>query len=124
MTWPTIHGLIEGAFAEVFRAEFKPTGQPFALKTMQKERLVQLEISDQMANEIEIMGLLEHQNIVRMHYYFETKTELILVLEFADQGNLFQKIKERRGSLFQKEGVKKGELHLNDKMIIRVGSNF
>lgn len=91
------------------------------MKVMKKDKLFDLEIESQIANEIEIMGLLKHTNIIRMSYYFETKEELILLLEYAPQGTLFNKIKERQKYLVKKNTK---AIHLNDKMIIKVGNSY
>jgi serine/threonine protein kinase len=87
------------------------------MKVMKKQKIFDLEIEHQIANEIEIMGILNHKNIIRMPYYFETKEELILILEYATQGTLFGKIKEREKFLSKKKSKK---IHLNDNMIIKV----
>lgn len=99
---------------------FEPDGSLFAMKIMKKQKIFDLEINHQIANEIEIMAFLKHKNIIRMPFYFETKEELILILEFAKNGTLFRKIKEREKFLYHKKKAKKA-IHLNDKMIIRVG---
>ena len=65
------------------------------MKVMSKAKIIEFNIEHQMANEIEIMNLLDHKNIVKLEYYFETKEELILILEFVRKGTLFKKIKER-----------------------------
>jgi aurora kinase len=89
------------------------------MKVMKKEKIFDLEIESQIANEIEIMIILNHKNIIKMTYYFETKDELILILEYAKQGTLFRKIKEREKQLYSKNKTKK-TIHLNDNMIIKV----
>ena len=104
----------------MFKTEFKPTKKIFAMKVMIKEKIFKLEIDDQIANEIQIMAILNHKNIIKMPYYFETKDELILILEYAEKGTLFSKIKEREKKLYSKNKQPSLKIHLNDKMIIKV----
>lgn len=103
----------------MYKAIFDPDGSIFAMKVMKKQKIFDMEINDQIANEIEIMIILDHKNIIKMPFYFETKDELILILEFANKGTLFHKIKEREKFLYHKKKGKK-KIHLNDKMIIQV----
>lgn len=90
------------------------------MKVMIKQKIIRLEIDDQIANEIQIMAILSHDNIIKMPYYFETKEELILILEYATEGTLFSKIKERERKLYSKKKYPNLKIHLNDKMIIKV----
>ena len=108
---------LEGAFADVFRVEYKPTKEIFAMKVMSKAKIFEFNIEHQMSNEIQIMSLLDHPNIIKLEYYFETKEELILVLEYAQKGTLFKLIKEREKFI---NGKKTNKPILNDKNIIKV----
>ena len=66
------------------------------MKVMNKSKIFEYNIEHQMANEIEIMILLDHKNVIQLFYYFETRDELILILEFARKGTLYQQIKQRQ----------------------------
>lgn len=70
------------------------------MKVMNKSKLFEYNIECQIANEIEIMILLEHKNIVKLYYYFETKEEIMLLLEFAKYGNLYRLIKDKEKILY------------------------
>jgi serine/threonine protein kinase len=87
------------------------------MKVMSKAKIFEFNIEHQMANEIEIMSLLDHPNIIKLEYYFETKEELILILEFAVNGTLFKLIKERQKCL--KHGSKSQPI-LNEAKIGKV----
>ena len=71
---------------------YKPTNEWYAMKVMNKSKIFEYNIEHQMANEIEIMILLDHKNVIQLFYYFETRDELILILEFARKGTLYQQI--------------------------------
>lgn len=77
-----------GAYAKVCRATHKLTGIPYAAKFVRKRR----RNKDQM-NEIkhEIAVLLQcspSDRIIRLHEVYESNTEMVLVLELADGGDL------------------------------------
>jgi serine/threonine protein kinase len=92
------------------------------MKVITKAKVQEYEIEDQMANEIEIMGTIDHPNIVKLEYYFETRHELTLILEYANNGTLFSKIKER-GAHLKTESHPTTKPYLNDQMIARVSHN-
>lgn len=87
------------------------------MKVMSKAKIFEFGIEDQMASEIEIMGLLDHPNVIRLEFYFETRDELILILEYACNGTLFRLVKDRAKCL---AGRKSGKPLLDDKQIIKV----
>ena len=90
------------------------------MKVMNKTRIFEYEIECQMANEIEIMNILDHPNIIKLEYYFETKEELILILEYANNGTLFKKIKEREKFMKNEELKPNKKLYLDDRKIAKV----
>lgn len=49
--------------------------------------------------EIAVMKLLEHPNIVRLYDVWENRNELYLIMEYADGGELFHFVDERKGLL-------------------------
>ena len=85
---------------------------------MSKAKIFEFNIEHQMANEIEIMSLLDHPNIIRLEFYFETREELILILEYAALGTLSQLIKRRKKCLSQSQ---QSQPELTDDKIFRVG---
>lgn len=84
----------------MYTVEHSKTDKVFALKVMSKAKLFEYNIECQIANEIEIMTILSHKNIVKLYYYFETKEEISLLLEFAKLGNLWKLIKEKEKIIY------------------------
>lgn len=79
----------EGSYGAVQRCQFKDTGQWRAVKTINKN-LVKNE--DQFREEMAIMKLLDHPNIVRLYESFEDARNVYLVLELCAGGELFERI--------------------------------
>ncbi|ORX78448.1 Pkinase-domain-containing protein [Anaeromyces robustus] len=83
-----------GTFAVVKLAVKKddPTEKPYAMKIMDKkvikghEKLILREIS--------ILHKLDHKNIIKLYDVFETEKNIILQTEFAEGGELFERIVE------------------------------
>ncbi|XP_068194613.1 serine/threonine-protein kinase Nek9 isoform X1 [Antennarius striatus] len=56
-------------------------------------------------NEISILSMLEHKNIVAYFNHFMDKNSLFIELEYCNGGNLYDKINQQKGKLFSEEVV-------------------
>ncbi|KAG7237236.1 hypothetical protein INR49_032569 [Caranx melampygus] len=56
-------------------------------------------------NEISILSILEHNNIIAYFNHFMDKNTLLIELEYCNGGNLYDKIIQQRGKLFTEEVV-------------------
>jgi len=79
----------EGSYGSVQRCQFKDTGQWRALKTINKTLV---KSAEQFKEEMAIMKLLDHPNIVRLYETFEDERLVYLVLELCTGGELFDRI--------------------------------
>lgn len=78
----------EGNFGRVHKARKKGTGELVALKfiTHRGKSTKDLKALEQ---EISILSQLRHPNIIQMHGWFSTETELVVETELAE-GELFE----------------------------------
>lgn len=79
-----------GKFGRVYLAREKNTKYMVALKMMFKSELVKEHMEHQVRREIEIQTHLNHPNILRMLTYFWDEKKIYLILEFAQEGELFK----------------------------------
>ncbi|CAE7767142.1 CPK2 [Symbiodinium sp. CCMP2456] len=79
----------EGSFGSVQKCRYKDTGQWRAVKTINKKRVKNVE---RFTEEMAIMKLLDHPNIVRLHETFDDERNVYLVLELCSGGELFDRI--------------------------------
>ncbi|XP_029350046.1 serine/threonine-protein kinase Nek9 isoform X2 [Echeneis naucrates] len=56
-------------------------------------------------NEISILSILEHNNIIAYFNHFMDKNTLLIELEYCNGGNLYDKINQQRGKLLPEEVV-------------------
>lgn len=56
-------------------------------------------------NEISILSILEHSNIIAYFNHFMDKNTLLIELEYCNGGNLYDKIIQQKGKLFSEEVV-------------------
>ncbi|GAA5837980.1 hypothetical protein JCM9279_004092 [Rhodotorula babjevae] len=83
----------EGSSGRVKLAKHKVTGQYAAVKIVPKPRRQNQEKADKMLlgieREIVIMKLIEHPNVLRLLDVWETGSELYLIMEYVEGGELF-----------------------------------
>ncbi|KAG5398438.1 hypothetical protein IGI04_020252 [Brassica rapa subsp. trilocularis] len=82
----------EGNFGKVKFAKDTVSGQPFAVKIIDKSRIADLNFSLQIKREIRTLKMLKHPNIVRLHEVLASKTKINMVMELVTGGELFDKI--------------------------------
>ncbi|KAJ6794313.1 CBL-interacting protein kinase 1-like [Iris pallida] len=95
----------EGNFGKVKLARHVDSGRSFAVKILDRERILALKIHEQIKREIGTLKLLKHPNVVRLHEVSASKTKIYMVLEYVDGGELFDKI-ALKGRLSEREGRK------------------
>lgn len=79
-----------GKFGRVYLAREKNTHYMVALKMMFKSELVKDRMEHQVRREIEIQTHLNHPNILKLLTYFWDEKKIYLILEFAQEGELFK----------------------------------
>ena len=84
----------EGSFGKVYKARRKYTGHIVAMKFISKKGKSEKELRTLRA-EIEIMTTLNHENIIMLLDAFETRTEFVVVMEYA-QGELYEILEDDR----------------------------
>jgi len=91
-----------GGYGKVFlvRKKFKPNaGTLYAMKVLKKAKIISSDKDTaHIKSERNILGLIRHPFIVNLHYAFQTRGNLFLVLEYVQGGELFMML-EREGIL-------------------------
>uniref|UniRef100_A0A7S1XD48 non-specific serine/threonine protein kinase n=1 Tax=Compsopogon caeruleus TaxID=31354 RepID=A0A7S1XD48_9RHOD len=82
----------EGSFGKVKYAEHVGTGEPFAVKVLDKENIRRRCLTVQVRREISVMKQLRHKNVVRLHQVLSTIDKVFLVMEHVTGGELFEEI--------------------------------
>ncbi|XP_065203126.1 probable serine/threonine-protein kinase tsuA [Planococcus citri] len=97
------HVIGEGSFGKVYKARFRETNELVAYKVISKNGRKPAEVF-MLRKECEIQKNLQHPNIIRMIYSFETDNELVVITEFA-QKDLCRVLKQE--GVFPENKVKK-----------------
>lgn len=110
-----------GSFGKVVHAIDLQTGEEVAVKVIEKKTVKQGRISE-LKKEAEILGSLDHPNIIKFIHLKETDKRIFLVMELVLGGTLQQFIQTRRLSDLQASQVMRGLLravsYMHSKNII------
>jgi hypothetical protein len=85
------HEVGVGRFSRVFLATRRSTGEVFAVKLITKASLTEAE-RELLRTEIAILRLVQHPHIVRLETVFESGTQIFIVMEYLQGGELFNNI--------------------------------
>ena len=99
-----------GGFAKVVLGTHIPTGEKVAIKIMDKEQILSDELNkERVLNEIKILKIVRHNNIIKLYEVMETPQNIYLVMEYCDGGELFdyivskQHLSEKQACVFFQE---------------------
>lgn len=91
-----------GSFGKVKLAVHRYTQTKVAIKILSKEKINKLDMSSKVKREINILRLFKHPHIVRLYEVIDTPTDLFLVTEYVEGGELFEYI-VHNGKLSEQE---------------------
>jgi len=83
----------QGAYSKVYLAEMS-NGDKVAVKAITKARLKKKELAS-ILKETEILAKLNHPNVITYIEHFEDAERLYIVTEFAEGGELFERVVQR-----------------------------
>ncbi len=78
----------KGGFGEVKKVIHKLTGDVRAMKIIKKD-LVDESFLTSLANEIKILRMLDHPHIVKLYEIYQDASNIYLITEFLEGGELF-----------------------------------
>eukprot|EP00284_Hemiselmis_tepida_P013962 CAMPEP_0174918056 /NCGR_PEP_ID=MMETSP1355-20121228/2861_1 /TAXON_ID=464990 /ORGANISM="Hemiselmis tepida, Strain CCMP443" /LENGTH=495 /DNA_ID=CAMNT_0016163213 /DNA_START=168 /DNA_END=1655 /DNA_ORIENTATION=- len=81
----------EGKFAQVKKGVHKKTGEAFAVKIINKDKVKKGDES-KLQTEIEIMKKVNHPNCIKFSEMYESRTKLYIIMELVTGGELFDRI--------------------------------
>ncbi|XP_006870641.1 PREDICTED: myosin light chain kinase family member 4 [Chrysochloris asiatica] len=91
-----------GRFGQVHKCEEKATGLKLAAKIIKTRGTKD---KDEVKNEINIMNQLYHVNLIQLYDAFESKKDMVLVMEYVDGGELLDRIIDENDNLTELEAI-------------------
>ncbi|KAK6292393.1 hypothetical protein J4Q44_G00369770 [Coregonus suidteri] len=86
----------KGTYGKVKKAIERQSGKVVAIKSIRKEKIKDDQDMVHIRREIEIMSSLKHPHIISIYEVFENKDKIVIVMEYASKGELYDYISERR----------------------------
>ncbi|XP_029362595.1 NUAK family SNF1-like kinase 1 [Echeneis naucrates] len=86
----------KGTYGKVKKAVERASLKTVAIKSIRKEHITDNLEKIHIQREIEITSSLQHPNIIRFHEVFESRDKIVIVMEFASRGELYDYIQDRR----------------------------
>ncbi|XP_031972578.1 myosin light chain kinase family member 4 isoform X1 [Corvus moneduloides] len=91
-----------GRFGQVHKCEEKATGLKLAAKIIKAQGPKQ---KDEVKNEINVMNQLNHVNLIQLYDAFESKNDIVLVMEYVEGGELFDRIIDENYNLTEMDTI-------------------
>lgn len=79
----------EGTFGKVKLATHTLTAEKVAIKILVKEKIIDVADVERVSREIHILKLIRHPSIIQLYEIIETSRHLFLVMEYVENGELF-----------------------------------
>jgi len=83
----------KGSFGKVMQVKKKDTGKIYAMKVLQKEAIINRNQVIHTRSEKSILQQVQHPFIVGLHYAFQTRDKLYMILDYVNGGELFFHLK-------------------------------
>jgi serine/threonine protein kinase len=82
-----------GGYGKVQLVTYKPTGEHFAMKSLSKKRLAEMNLIERTVTERDVLLKLNHPFLVGARFSFTTDTKVFLVMDYVPGGELFQRLR-------------------------------
>ena len=87
----------KGSFGEVFLVSKQDSGQLFAMKVLQKDKIISQNLIKYALTERNVLSYMKHPFIVSLNFAFQTTDKLFLILDYCPGGDLGSHLmKEKR----------------------------
>ena len=112
----------EGNFSKVKYAVHKDTKLSVAIKILEKEKLVNSNMTSHIKSEISILKMIKHENLIEIKDVFASQSKIFIVLEYIEGGELLdlvigeKTLTERRACSYFNQLVS-GMLYCHEKGI-------
>lgn len=85
----------KGGFGEVWKVIHRTTNKVFVIKVIDKKRIQEQKLVDQMNREIEIMYKVNHPHLMKLVNHFEDDDKFYMIMPFASKGQLYSLLRRQ-----------------------------
>ena len=118
----------KGSFGEVFLTKKEKSSKLYATKKIPLTHLQNEEFKKYMTNEIKIMKMLQHDNVIKFYDCYQTENNLYLIMDYINGGSLSEYLAEyklKKGVAFPQKMIQffvkqivQGLIYIHSKNII------
>lgn len=84
-----------GSFGKVFLAKHRKTQKKFAMKVLNKKKLLTKKQLRYAVTESNILKKMDHPFVITLHYAFQTPLNLYMALDYCPFGDLAELLSEK-----------------------------
>ena len=92
----------KGSFGQAILVQSKTDGQQYIMKQIVISSM-NVKEKEEALNEVRVLGSLKHPNIVHYVTSFQEANKLCIIMEYAEGGDLYNKIQTQRNVLLKEE---------------------
>jgi serine/threonine protein kinase len=82
-----------GGFGRVYKVRHKKSKNIYAIKVINKTKILENDLMEQVKLEVRIMYALDHPHIIKLHNHYEDDDNFYLIIQYAPKGQLYTKLK-------------------------------
>ena len=91
----------KGSSGRVFLSRKPDSQKKFALKAIERSQIRNAHQKRLMHDEVKIMQLIDHPNVIHLYDYMASETHYYMVLDYCDGGDLYNYIQRREGGFVE-----------------------
>ncbi len=77
----------------MYKVRHKKSKNIYAIKVINKAKILDNDLAEQIKLEVRIMYSLDHDHIIRLYNHYEDNDNFYLILQYAAKGQLYTKLK-------------------------------
>ena len=86
----------EGSYATVYWGKSIENAETVAVKVIDKKLFLNSYNLKNIQSQIDIMKMVSHENIVKLHDIFQTSNNMYIITEFCGDGDLFHYLEKKK----------------------------
>ena len=75
-----------GGFGKVYKVRHKVSKNVFAIKVINKKKIMEHDLVEQIKLEVKIMYMLDHDHVLKLYNHYEDDDNFYLILQFCAKG--------------------------------------
>ena len=75
-----------GGFGKVYKVRHKTSKNVFAIKVINKRKIIEHDLVEQIKLEVKIMYKLDHEHILKLYNHYEDDDNFYLILQYCAKG--------------------------------------